>query len=70
MSGNARRKLAMLSLIAVIVASPFSKLFKSNAVKLGDQFISFRDNRNLTSKIMGRYYERRLYLSKHGMNAR
>jgi len=64
---DARRRLATLSLIALIVAKPFSSLFNSSTVKLGDQFISFRDNRNLTSKIMGRYHERRRYLSKHGM---
>jgi len=64
---DAKRRLATLSLIALIVANPFSSLFNSSTVKLGDQYISFRDNRNLTSKIMKRYHERRRYLSKHRM---
>ena len=67
MTVEARRRLATLSLIALIVANPFSSLFNSSTVKLGDQFISFRDNRNLSSKIMKRYHERERYLSKHGM---
>ena len=67
MTVDARRRLATFSLIALIVANPFSSLFHSSTVKLGDQYISFRDNRNLASKIMKRYRERERYLSKHGM---
>lgn len=59
----------MMSLISLIVVNPFSSLFNSSTVKLGDQYISFRDNRNLTSKMMRRYRERERYLSKHGMRA-
>jgi len=64
---DARKRIAMMSLISLIVVNPFSSLFNSSTVKLGDQYISFRDNRNLTSKIMRRYRERERYLSKHGM---
>jgi len=66
---DARKRIAMMSLISLIVVNPFSSLFNSSTVKLGDQYISFRDNRNLTSKMMRRYRERERYLSKHGMRA-
>lgn len=67
MTLDARKRIAMMSLISLIVVNPFSSLFNSSTVKLGDQYISFRDNRNLTSKMMRRYRERERYLSKHGM---
>ena len=67
MTVDARKRLAMFSLIALIVVNPFSSLFNSSTVKLGNQYISFRDNRNLSSKILKRYHERKRYLSKHGI---